>query len=112
MNTKKFLKQKAIYWAPNAPDEYGNTTYADPVEVKCRWEHISDLINTGDKQEFMASHYVLVDRDLQEGGLLRLGELADWDGTPSVTVDGVETIVKFMKTPDLRARNYVREVWL
>jgi len=113
MNIGRWLKQFAVYWEPSGdPDAYGNTSYSDPVEVKCRWETIQELMFAEDRQEFLANNYVLVDRDLVTGGLLWLGRLEDWSGTPVPTVDGVEVIKRRGSLPDVRAKAYLREVWL
>lgn len=117
----KFCKQKAVYFAPGDKDKFSNRTFAAGVEVKCRWEEGEEevIVSSGDAGEavkFVARHRVLVDRDVERGGLLWLGTLAEWEalGLTSVKASTANhhQIATYRKTPTVRAKDFLREVWM
>ena len=114
---KKVRNQKAIYWANTGSDQYGDNTYAEPVEIDCRWDdHIGEVagasITTAKGEIIQTRAIVIVDRDMQLGDRLKLGELES--GTPDSPIDDVAAwpIVGFAKNPDLKAKEFVRRAYL
>lgn len=64
------LKDRAVYWPRLVPDGFPNGgTTLPPVEIACRW------IEGVDSREQQIESTVLVDRDLETGGFIRLGGL-------------------------------------
>lgn len=113
MNLLKFMNQRALYWAPASVDTYGQKTYGDPQEILCRWESSTEVMYTSAGEEIHPTEYLLVDRDLQEGGLVWEGTLTRWDDSVSITpeVDGVFVIYRFDKTPDKKVKTILREAY-
>lgn len=119
---RKMRRQKAVYWGSPQPDGYGGTVVAMPVEIDCRWEDVQELIKTANGEEAMSKSQVYVDRDLDEGGYLWLGELDDLPQDPSnPKANGADEIMKFGKLPTLKVRTdgldpnaneYLRTAWL
>ena len=69
---QKALKDTAVYWARPTPDGFPNGgSFPDPVEIKCRW---IDLLG---EREAEHRGRILVDRVVENGGFLWLGELSD-----------------------------------
>ena len=115
MNFTRFLKQKAVVFRQAAADAYGNTSYSSGVEVDCRWEQSGEQVFDASGVEVHTNHHILLIVDVTVGDLLWLGTLVAWEAS-SVTVPkegehGVIRVVKFDKTPDLQAKEYLREVW-
>ena len=113
--------QKAVYWALLGADsagvvdydDYGQPQYTDPVEINCRWEEITIefLDSQGTRQ--LSNARVYVGQDVDIGGVLMLGELADVtdDDIPKEN-DNAWEIRRFEKLPTLRNRETLRTVFL
>uniref|UniRef100_A0A6M3IQQ1 Uncharacterized protein n=1 Tax=viral metagenome TaxID=1070528 RepID=A0A6M3IQQ1_9ZZZZ len=110
------LSQTAVYWGAPQPDGGGGYTFADAVEISCRWEDTSEMTRRADTgEETVASAVVYVNQDLAIGGFLYLGTLDDLDSGETVdplTVAGAQEIMKLDKVPGRRADTFVREAWL
>ena len=73
----KISAQTALYWGTPVNDGYGGTTYADPVEIKCRWDDTIKMINNKQGEELISNAEIITNEELEEGGLLYLGTLDD-----------------------------------
>lgn len=73
----KMRKQTCTYWARLGTDGSGQPRFADPIDIKCRWEDetVEFLDQEGAKQ--ISNAIVYVDREVTLGGVLRLGAVAD-----------------------------------
>jgi hypothetical protein len=115
MNLRRLLRQTAVYWASPVSDGYGGHSYADPVEVPCRWEPSSKRFSTAQGEEFVASAVVWVAEDLEVGGLLFLGSLSDLTGAQESNPQPVASALAvraFEQTPDVRGAIAVRRAIL
>lgn len=94
--------QTAVYWGSPTPDGYGGLTYADPVEIFCRWDGSTKLITDAKGVEVVAIASIMVLQEVDVDGLLYLGSLDDLDSTqeddPS-TITTAYKIKKLDKTP-------------
>ena len=69
----RLCTQTAVYWGTPVDDGYGTKTFADPVEISCRWEDIVDRINrVGGRleEEIISKAQVYVTQDVDERGYL------------------------------------------
>lgn len=75
---KSVCVQSAIYWAPIGYDGYGSATYADPVEIKCRWDNVETVKDNTKmvQNEWIAE--ILITAPVEVEGYLMLGELPDY----------------------------------
>lgn len=73
----RLLKQQAVYWPPLGENADGTMEYGESVEIKCLWIDMQmEYINAkGDKT--VSKSLILVDRDLETGGMIWLGKLQD-----------------------------------
>lgn len=105
----------AVYWGSPTPDGYGGRTFAEPVEIPCRWEDRQELFTDAGGQERRSNAVVFPDRDLVVGGYLCKTTLADLssaeEGNPGLLKAAYE-IRRFDSVPDLRATRSVRQAWL
>lgn len=70
-------KDWAVYWAPDAADRYGKPGFAEPAEIRVRWEETQiEFVNKEGRTE-ISNAQVLVDQDLELGGILMKGRLTD-----------------------------------
>ena len=108
--------QTAVYWGTPAEDGYGGKTFADPVEISCRWEDTLNVISDSQGNEVVAKAGIYVTQDVDEEGYLYLGTLDDLDSgeeADPTTVDGAHIIKKFEKIPaHRRANDFLRKVYL
>ena len=110
-----FLTQAITYWGSPQSDGRGGYTYEDPVAISGRWSDKHELYIANDATEKISNAVVLVDRDVDVGGYLALGDYTDSSSSfisdPS-NIDGAYRIEAFGKTADLMDEDYVRRVWL
>lgn len=109
------LNQTAVYWGSPVKDKFGQLTFADPVEVDCRWEDVNDLYIGQDGKQHVSSAKVYLDQDVQLEGFLFLGELADLDSSllsDPRSYENTFQIKKWDKISDLSGVDFVRTAWL
>lgn len=107
-NITKNCTQTAVYWASPTPDGKGGMTYADPVEISCRWEDRVEVVAMAGEDrkgiEEVSKAVVYVLQDVAEQGMLYLGTLDDLDSDEEdapETIDGAYRIKRFDKIPRL-----------
>jgi hypothetical protein len=123
----KHCTQTCVYWGSPQNDGEGGFTFADPVELYCRWEGKVQVIKDDDAKggeiECVAIVYLL--QDVVQEGFLFLGTLDDLealedsDGNSSggwynpLAVDGAYKIKQFEKLPALGSTTvFVRRAYL
>jgi len=114
--------QTCVYWGTPVEDGYGGKTFADPVEIMCRWEDKAQLIRLDDGNEISSRAVVYVLQDVDMEGVMYLGTLDDlYDLAESSAgaldnpkeFDGAYVIKKFEKSPLLGSTtDFYRKVWL
>lgn len=105
----RMRKQTAIYWAITDWNAFGQPVFADPVEISCRWEDITEKFIDKDGDVQLSRAKVYVDRDISVGSFLKLGSLDS--GTDTATPrnnTGAWEVRRFEKLPNLRATEYLR----
>ena len=109
------LKQAAVFWGNPRSDGYGGRTFDDPVEIDVRWADRQEMFVDTQKREQISRAVVHTATDLVVGGYLYLGTLADLssaeEGDP-LSISAAYEIRAFSKTPNIRADQFVRKVWL
>ena len=117
MKFTRKLPQKAVYWAVSSRDDNNVITYAEGVEISCRWEDNNEKFSNPSGEVVISRAVVYVDQILEVGGLLTKGGLADVpnesdsDFSPTDLSDAYE-IRGRGEIPNLRATQFVRKVWL
>jgi len=120
---KGVYKQTAVYWAVTGRDGEGGFTYADPVEIKCRWEDMRQVVVDNKGNEVTSRAQVFVLQDLTEEGMLYLGTLDDLYDLNSessaggldspVDIAGAYIIKRFQKIPALGSKTeFLRKAYL
>lgn len=105
-------RQFAVYWGPSTPDQYGQKTFVEPVELRVRWEDVSEVFMGRNGVEQVSRSKVYVPIDVQEDGVLWLGRLNDIaDGVPFLN-SKAWVIRKFEKLPTLKADQFLRTAYL
>lgn len=116
----RMQKQTAVYWplasadsGGDDHDDYGQPVVTDPFEISCRWEYRVEEFIIADGTRHLSRAVVYVDRDVDVGGILMLGDLDDItdDDTPKEN-DGAWEIMRFDKSPNIRVSEYLRTVYL
>lgn len=116
----RMRKQIAVYWALAASesagedwDDMGQPQWATPVEIECRWEDDQVEFISKDGSKLVSRSVVYVDRDVNIGGVLMLGELVDVVEEENVLEnDGAWEIRGYSKIPSLKATEFLRTAYL
>ena len=106
------LRQTITYWGVlNNPttNEFGHPTMEAPITIAGRWEDKVQQIRLNNGEEVTSSAEVLVDRDLEVGGYIALG---DQTAAGSVPIEDAREIQAFSITPDLRNLGSERRAYL
>lgn len=121
------LSQTAVYWGGPVQDGYGDFTYDDPVEISCRWEDKQQILGTITGNQILGFQsvsraVVYVDQDLDEDGMLMLGELTDIEDSEGDSsgsyydprqLNNAYIIKRFEKTPVLgSSTEFLRRAFL
>lgn len=110
---KKMRKQKAVYWKRRvdengdpSPDSFGNFTYENPVEIRCRWEDKEGQFRDQNNEIQHFNSTVYVDRTMDVGDRLKLGEMESDVAINPTDTDSKE-IVGFEDIPTLNAKKHL-----
>ncbi len=112
---KRMRKQKAVWWPLAAVeyDNYGQPVATTPVEIKVRWEDVSEEFLDAKGTVQLSRARVFVDRDVEVGGVLMLGELdSGVDENNPKENDNAWEIRRVEKLPNLRNTEYLRTCYL
>jgi len=101
-------RQYAVRWPHTGTDKFGKSTYGSPVELRVRWDRVSEtFMDKSGAQRVSKSKVMFASTDtVNEDDVLWEGQLADLDDAHKAdpfknrnawTVQGV------MRTPTLRA---------
>ena len=115
----RMRKQTAVLW-PLASgsgevkyDDYGQPVTEDPVEIECRWEDKNEEFIDSAGTKRLSNALVYVDRDLEPGDVLMLGDLYDiTDLDEPKENDGAFEVRRFDKIPNFRATEFLRTAYL
>ena len=113
-------RQTAVYWARAASesagedwDDTGQPQWASPVEIECRWDDDAVAFVGPKGTQELSRAVVFVDRDVDKGGVLMLGELTDVVEEENVLEnDGAWEIRQFANTPNLKATEFLKMAYL
>jgi len=114
------LKQTCVYWALASEesggddfDNYGQPQLASPIEISCRWSDKNEEFIGPNGTKLISQAKVFVFQDVDIGGVLMLGTLADITDDDDVKEnDGAYEIKAFHKAPNLRATEWLRTAFL
>ncbi|GAG43360.1 unnamed protein product, partial [marine sediment metagenome] len=102
----RMLKQTCVYWPLESVesavaddfDNYGQPQVSTPSEISCRWEDVSEEFIDAQGTRQISRAKVYVDQDVDVGGILMLGELADITDEENIKEnDGAYEIKRFDK---------------
>lgn len=114
-------KQTAVYWGGPVNDGYGGRTFDDAVELSpadrngVRWEQREELFIDASGEERRSQAVVYVAQDVETGGYLYLGELADLDSeelSDPLALDDAYEVRSFKKVPNMAGDKWMRKAWL
>ena len=102
------LEQKAVLWAANGSDDYGDVTIDAKIEINVRWEEgRKEALDANGKTSAIDST-VYVDRTIPVGSIMWLGTLKTVADPPV----NLRQVMNFESIPDLKGRNFRRSVVL
>jgi hypothetical protein len=116
--------QTAVYWGSPVNDGTGGKTFAEPVEIACRYEDMTQIVTDAKGVESTSRAVVYLLQDVDEEGYLYLGTLeslydayADESSAGDIVnpsgITGAYVIKRFQKTPVLgNASEFLRKAYL
>jgi hypothetical protein len=112
--TARNLPQKCIFWGNPQADGYGSYLYDDPVELDCRWEDITMVEELAREVQQQLRSEVILNQDVDEQGMLMLGELIDLDSDVfnDPVSAGASMIIRFDKIPTLKGDYFFRKAYV
>lgn len=99
---KRMRKQKAVWWERLDPDRYGSYSFAEPVEISCRWDDSGSEYRTVKGQVEISQATVYPDRVLRQGDKLRKGPIETDEPLDPKTVANSFEVQRFEETPNLK----------
>lgn len=110
---KTMRRQQAVFWPFVSTNQFGKKVVGDPVQIKCRWEDVTEEFLDSNGEVQMSNAVVYVDRDTPIGGILMLGTLADiTDETDIKENNGAWEIRRFDNLPNFRATEFLKTAYL
>lgn len=113
MNIKRKLKQTMVWWQLLSRSGDGSYNYAEPEEVKCRWEDRHEIyhISTGEERKSLA--IIMVTFDIQPGDMIFLGRLVDLDSSADPMNEPLaKQVLEITNITNLRGITQVRKAYL
>ena len=108
--------QDIVYWGTPTENGYGGKTFAEPIEIKGRWEDKNQFFTDYTGSQISSRSIVYVLQHLDEEGVLYLGTLDDLDSAQEddpMTIEGACTIKKFEASPVLGSTvQFAYKAWL
>jgi len=92
------LPHTVTYWAPSTRDQYNVLSFADPVQLDCRWQSAAKLFRDVDGVQQVSDAVIYLDQVVVREGWLYLGTSAVADPK---TVDGAHEIRQINSSDDL-----------
>ena len=102
-----------IRWAYVSSDQYGQPTYAAPVQIKCRWDDCIKQVFDQDGSPVFSKIELITQVRLQPKDLIKKGKLIPGiNQTHPKMNDNVHEVVASEETPMLKTRNiYLYEAY-
>lgn len=100
-----YLNQTLTWWRNTGTDGFGDSTYAAPQYLPCRWEDRSTLITNAEGAQVPSRARAWLDRDVKIGDWLMLGKST---GSDPNHIDAAYIVQDFRKVPSLDATDFER----
>jgi len=99
--------QFAVMWVPSGHTRTGDKTVSAGVELGVRWEDATETNrpNKSDEEQFDAM--VVVNQDVVVGSIFWKGKEEDLPD-PVTNATNLYEVIRFIKTPDVKGRNFRR----
>ncbi len=105
----RHLNQKATHWALTGADASGDSSYATPVTIDCRWEERNVVFTNAEGEEAAAAGVVFTKVDVDPGDMLFLGSSSTVD---PASVEGTRRVEGVSKIPQLTGSEFEHRAFL
>lgn len=112
MNLNRFFRQTAVLWTGRTSDKYGKPSFAEQMEITCRWEDKQEKFVDLAKRESLSRAVVYVDRYVLPGDYLWLGLEEDLSETDPLLIAGAHEVRATGAVPSVDANTTLRKAWL
>lgn len=108
----KMRRQTAIYWPPSGRNPDGSLTWGDPRLLSCRWSLDAKSYVGSDGEEHVSTAVAYVGEDLELDGAMKEGAILPTSHPRDPQWNGALIIKQVGKTPNLKATEFLRTVYL
>lgn len=118
MGIQKFIEsicvQTAVLWSFQQEDGFGNSTFAEPVEIQVRWEEKHELLTDEEGKQFVSRAEIILPIDIKRLDYLYLGTLVEISSeSDPKQVEGAHEVKTFTKVPMIKSTTvFVRKAYL
>lgn len=113
MNIKRKLNQFAVYWAPAGLDANLATTYGSPVQLRCRWEDVVQLMMDAKGDSYMTKAVIDLEVPVVALGVLWKGKKVNIaSGTDPMVNAGASAIRSTGSIPNRKASQTLYTAYL
>jgi hypothetical protein len=116
---RRMKRQDAVLWLFLREDHFGAKIYADPVQIKVRWEDKTEEFLDRSGNTTISRAQVFVENRIPERSVLWRGKMSEAvivdgeDGSPNPFVnEGAYEVRQFAEQPDMKAKKFLRYVML
>lgn len=99
------LHQKALLWAANGINDYGQYKVDAKVEINVRWQEERRQGVDAQGSTIAIEATVVVDREITVGSIMWLGSEEDLTTDPPT---GLKQVLSYRKIPDIKGRSFRR----
>ena len=109
------LRQQAVFWPSPSQDGYGKNTFADPFEIRVRWDNSTESFTNAEGVEETSSAVIFSQDALELQGYLYLGAFEDLSAEQKADphlVPAARQIRGYEETPTMKADFMVKKAFL
>lgn len=107
-NYTRNMHQLATYWGPPEPDGLGDLTFPSPTSRLVRWEQKAEVVTDPQGREIVSSAVVYVDRPVELGGYMLLGDVTTADPRNTIAAE----VKQVGAVPNLRGTMVLNKAWM
>lgn len=98
-----------VYWPPSTLDKFGRRAPGTPVQLKCRWDELTETVKDKNGVEFQPKASVMVSEEVDpNGGILMKGTITDIvDADEPLNNDDCWEIRAFENIPNFKCTEFL-----
>lgn len=117
INVTKFTNQNIVVWVPSGTGSAGQTLYAQPIQMLCRWDDLAEEVQMLDGRRIISNAALMLASAVPLGSLVMKGTLATFKAMPTypripTKTQGAFEVFRSSGTPAKNGSDLLFQVWL